>query len=70
MNPGEMYLFNDRAFSGLMARMNGQIFLVVGRTPPEIEGMSHAVNILVNGVVEEWSEVALFQYVGVISEAR
>jgi hypothetical protein len=65
-----MYRFNDRAFSGLMARMNGHIFLVVGRTPPEIEGMSHAVNILVNGVVEEWSEVALFQYIGAINETR
>lgn len=71
MKPGEMYRFSDNAFNR-GDPMNGQIFLIIRRTPPKIEGMSHAVDILVDGQVKEWSERALFnyiEYVGVHNEA-
>ncbi len=67
MTSGDLYRFKERAFGrGHYHRLNGLPFLVVKRTPPEIEGMSHAVDILVDEELMSWSERVLLDHVEVI----
>ena len=63
---GELYRFRDNAFGkGHYQRLNGLPFLVVKRVPPQIEGMSHGVSILVGDEVEFWSERVLLKNIEV-----
>ena len=69
MRPGDLRRFHDIVFGYRDPSFSGMMFMVIGRHPPEIEGMSHGVTIMIGNKVSDWSERVLLNYSEVVSEA-
>jgi len=69
MNPGDLGRFHDAVFGDPHHRYSRMMFMVIERSPPEIESMSHGVVIMIGNNVSDWSEKVLLNYSEVISES-